>query len=109
MNNETADALRLDDIHELSCAELASLSGLSEAELREMADLGVLRARDLPSTQLMFGAECLVVARSAWRLRHDFELEPHALALVIKFSVRIQELEAELKATRAQLPGGFAD
>jgi MerR HTH family regulatory protein len=106
MQPEIVEAVRMDDIRELSCAELASLSGLSEAELRELVEYGALATLNVESSQLTFTTHCVTIARTAFRLRHDFDLEPHALALVVKFSARVDELEAQIRALRARLPSG---
>jgi len=106
MKHDIVDAIRLDQSGPLSCSELASLSGLSEDEVRELVEYGALDVYVMESTQLTFTSASVTVARTASRLRDDFELETHALALVVKFSTRIDELEAELNALRAKLPRG---
>jgi len=50
-----------------------------------------------------FEARWLVVARTASRLRHDFELDAHGLSVVLSYVERIEALEAELRRLRAQL------
>ena len=50
-----------------------------------------------------FEARWLVVARTASRLRHDFELDPHGVSVVLGYVERIEQLEAELRALRARL------
>jgi chaperone modulatory protein CbpM len=104
MNSERADILWLDEHHEVSISELAESSGLSDAELRELVDYGALVPTDLSSVQWTFSGECVVAVRSACRLRNDFELDSHALALALKYMTRIRELEAQLRDLRAQLP-----
>jgi chaperone modulatory protein CbpM len=104
MNSERADVLWLDEHHEVSFSELAESSGLSEAELRELVDYGALVPTNLRSVQWTFSGDCVFAMRTACRLRNDFELDPHALALALKFIVRIRELEAQLRDLRAQLP-----
>jgi hypothetical protein len=49
--------------------------------------------------------QSITVARTARRLREDFELDPHAVSLLLAYLDRIHELEEELCALRAQLPG----
>ena len=49
-----------------------------------------------------------VVARSARRLRRDFDLDPLAVALVVALLERVRDLEEELRDLRARLPGGGA-
>jgi chaperone modulatory protein CbpM len=88
----------------LRLSELAELAGLTEAELTEWVDCGALApAEGLPG-QWVFGLRSLTVARTARRLRDDFELEPHSVALLLGFMDRIRRLEEELRALQARLP-----
>ncbi len=48
----------------------------------------------------------VVVARTAGRLRREFDLDAHGLAVVMRFLARIEELEAELQALRAGVARG---
>ena len=52
----------------------------------------------------MFSVRSITIARTARRLREDFELPAHGVALLLAYLDRIAELEAELCALRAQLP-----
>ena len=89
----------------LRLSELADLAGLSEAELTELVDCGALApAEGLPG-QWVFGLRSLTVARTARRLREDFELEPHGVALLLAFMDRIRLLEEELRELQARRPG----
>ena len=93
------------DAHcEVSLAELASLSGLAEAELRELVEYGALAPNDPRGAQWTFSGACVVTARAAQRLREDFDLDFNALSLALSFLERIRALESELRALRAQLP-----
>src|SRR5258708_8522488 len=67
--------------YEFSLEELCELSGLSEAELRELVDHGVLAPIDSDARHWTFSADRLVVARSAFPLRRDFALDPHGVPL----------------------------
>ncbi len=97
-------AMWLHERHELLLEELCELSGLSEAELRELVDHGVLAPIDSDARHWTFSADRLVVARSAFRLRRDFDLDPHEVALVVSLLERVHDLEAELRDLRAKLP-----
>jgi chaperone modulatory protein CbpM len=101
----TNDPLRAfwSDEH-LPLAEFADLCGLSEAEVRELVDYGALAPDETGTEQWVFGVRSITVARTARRLREDFELEPHGVALLLAYLERIHDLEAELCALRAQLP-----
>jgi len=101
-------AMWLHERHELALEELCELSGLSETELRELVDYGVLAPIDPDAQHWAFGANRLVVARSARRLRRDFELDTDAVALVVALLERVRDLEEELRDLRARLPGGGA-
>ena len=81
MKVELTEVLWLDEQQELSLAELAALSGLSEAELYELMDYGVLVPVEPGAAPPVFHADCIVIARTACRLRSDFELDAPGLAL----------------------------
>jgi len=102
-------AMWLHEQHELLLEELCELSGLSEAELRELVDYGVLAPIDSHAQHWTFSADRLIVARSARRLRKDFDLDPHGVALAVALLERVHDLEAELRDLRAKLPGGGAE
>ena len=104
MQAEHTEAVWLTEDHELSLAELAELSGLSEAELRELVDYGAVAPIDPDSSPWVFSGKCLLTIRTACRLRISFDLEPHGVALIVSLLERIQELEAQLGSLRAQLP-----
>ena len=102
-------AMWLHEQHELLLEELCELSGLSETELRELVDYGVLAPIDSDAQHWTFSADRLIVARSARRLRKDFDLDPHGVALAVTLLERVRDLEAELRDLRAKLPGGGAE
>jgi hypothetical protein len=104
MQLEQIDAVWLDAHHEYSLAELERCSGLSQAELRELVDYGVLAPTDPQGAEWTFSGEIVVTVQAAGRLRDDLELDPQALALTLTLMGRIRELEAQLRSLRAQLP-----
>jgi hypothetical protein len=104
VKTESAEALWLHGQIEFSLEELCELSGLSEAELRDLVDSGVLAPSDPDAPHWTFSAERLILARSAFRLRKDFELDAHGVALVVTLLERVRDLEAELRSLRALLP-----
>jgi len=95
----------LHEHYEFSLEELCELSGLSEAELRDLVDFGVLAPTDPGARHWTFSADRLVVARSASRLRKDFDLDAQGVALVVTLLDRVRDLEAQLRDLRARLPG----
>jgi hypothetical protein len=95
------DILWLDEQAELTLSELAALARLSEADVLELVEYGVLA----PAHDDVFAAYSVAVARTVRRLRSDFELDVHGAALVLDLLERIRKLEAEVRALRALLPG----
>ena len=101
MSESSNDAMHLDMMAEVTWIELVTASGLPEAELRELVRYGALVPRDPDAPTWTFEARWLVVARTASRIRHDFELDPHAVSVVLSYVERIERLEVELRALRA--------
>ena len=104
MRVEIHEAVWLDERQKFSLAELADLSGLQEAELRQLIDYAALAPVDPDAPEASFGADCLMAARTARRLRHDFDLDAGGLALTLSLLERVRELERQLRALRAQIP-----
>ena len=104
MTSEHPDALWPDERRRLPLADLADLAGLSEAEVLELVDCGALVPADDAAGQWLFGVRSITVARTARRLREDFELEPHGVALLLAFIDRIRDLEEKLRDLQARLP-----
>lgn len=103
MKIESSEAFNLDESGALSFAQLVEQSGLSEADLRELVDCGALAPRDAGAPLWTFSSRCIVTARTARRLRDDFALEDvHTVAIVLRFTQRIESLEQELHRLRAQ-------
>lgn len=102
MKVEYNEVLWLDRHHELSLHDVAELSGLPEAEVLELVEYGAIAPND-PARQL-FAATSVVMARTASRLRRDFELDTHAVALTMALLARVRELEEQLNELRALLP-----
>lgn len=104
MKLEQADVMWLDARCECSIVELARLSGLSEAELRELVDYGALEPINPHEAEWTFSGDIVLSVRAAGRLRDDLELDAQTLALTLTLIKRIRELEAELGDLRARLP-----
>lgn len=104
MKLELTETLWLDKRQTVSLAELAELSGLSESELRQLMEYDALTPADPDVQETTFTADCVVTARTACRLRADFDLEPEGLALVLTLLQRIRDLEEQLRSIDAQRP-----
>jgi chaperone modulatory protein CbpM len=94
----------LDARCEVSFAELAQVSGLTQDELRELVEYGALVPRNPQESQWTFSGEVVVTVQMASRLRASFELDTSALALALAYLEQIRALETELRALRAQFP-----
>jgi chaperone modulatory protein CbpM len=104
VGTDQTEAVWLTEDHEFSLAELTALSGLSEAELRELVAYGVVTPINPDSPSWVFSGTCLLTVRTACRLRISFELAPDGVALMVSLLNRIHELEAQVGSLRAQLP-----
>ena len=104
MNIEFTEALLVEDAGEISLAELAALSGLDEARLRDLVDYGALAPVDPRAASWTFSAQCVVTARTACRLANDFELDAHGLVVALTLLERIRGLEDELRRLQARMP-----
>lgn len=103
MNLEHAEAIWLDERGGITLLELTECSGLTADEVRELVDYGVL-APVAGGAEPLFAPACIAAARTAARLRSDFEVDARGLALALTLIERIQSLEAELRAVTARLP-----
>ena|SRR5690349_568077 len=101
MNIETVEATFLEHSEFITLVELAERSGLSEHELRELHECGVLGEVD--ASAVTFESRSIVVARAAYRLREELALDDtHALAVVLRLVQRIEALQETLRAERAR-------
>jgi len=101
----TDEVLWLDEHRVVSLAELVEVSGLSEAELLELVQVGVIPVREARGATYTFSARVVTVARTACRLRDDLELDTRGLGVVLRLLDRVSELESEITRLRAQFPG----
>lgn len=105
MDIRQTEGFWLHEQYEFTLAELARLAGLTEIELREWVDEGLLTPIDIQASEWRFGADRLAMVRKACRIRRDFELEPQVLALVVQLLDRIHALETEVRELHAKQPG----
>ena len=101
MKIESSTAVLLDEAGVVSFAQLTEQSGLTETEVQVLIDCGALEPRDAAASSWTFSGRCVVTARTARRLRDDFALDDaHAVAVLLRFAQRIEELERELRTRR---------
>jgi chaperone modulatory protein CbpM len=99
------EVLWLDEHRVVSLRELVEISGLGETELLELVHIGALPAQDTAGGGYSFSARVVTVARTACRLRDDFELDTHGLGVALKLLERVHDLEEEIARLRAEMPG----
>jgi len=104
MRVELTELYWLEEQRDVTLAELAELSGFSEAELLELEAGGAIAPVNPDAVPHQFSARCIVATRTAYRLRNDFELDTEGLAVALALLERIGSLESELRELRAQLP-----
>jgi chaperone modulatory protein CbpM len=92
--------------HIMTLDELSELCSLPLPLLEELVGAGAIMPLQPPDAAPRFGAQALTAARTARRLRDDFELDPPALLLALGLLDRVQDLERQLRALRARTPGG---
>ena len=102
--NVEAEVLWLDEHREISLRELVEMSGLREAELLELVHCGAIPAQGQPKAGYRFSARVVTVARTARRLRDDFELDTRGLSVALSLLERVRALEEEIARLRAELP-----
>ena len=103
MTSDLSDALWPDE-RRLALRELADCSGWSEAEITELVEYGALIPAEASAERWVFGIRSITVARTAFRLHKDYELDPHGVAVLLGYIDRIRDLEEQLCALRAKLP-----
>lgn len=99
---DIAEAVALDEQSLVTLDQLVEAAELPAEELRALVDYGALAPVDPAAASWTFTASWVVVARTAGRLRRDFELDAHSLSVVLRYVQRVEALEAELRALRAR-------
>jgi chaperone modulatory protein CbpM len=98
------EVLWLDEHRVVSLAELVEVSGLTESELLELVHTGAIPVRESRDAVYTFSARVVTVARTARRLRNDFELDTRGLGVALRLLERVSDLESEIARLRAELP-----
>jgi chaperone modulatory protein CbpM len=98
MRIHVTDAIWLNEFDVCSIEHLAELSGMSLSEMRELVESGVLRPAQDEVEPASFSMQEVSTVIAARRLRDDFELDSHGLAIALLLLRRIRELEVELHA-----------
>jgi chaperone modulatory protein CbpM len=105
MQSTILDAVWLNESGSCTMVHLAEVSGLNSTELQTLVDTGTLKPLAETGDSAVFSSGALQAARTARRLRDDFELNPDGLALAMRLLERVEVLERELERLRAGMTG----
>ncbi len=103
MNTDTTQWIILDDSSVCSAQHLIEVSGLSHAELERLIEAGTIVPVEQNAPPVTFSLRYVAIASTARRLRDDFELDVNGMVLALTLLRRIDEMEEQLAAARAQL------
>jgi chaperone modulatory protein CbpM len=101
MKIDVADSIWLKDTDLYSSEQLAEISGLSMEEIADLIECGIITPVDAFVQSKNFQLRAVIIARTARRLRDDFQLDRYGMALALALLRRIDALEAELEAARS--------
>lgn len=102
MKIKHAEMLWLDEGGVYSASNIVEISGLSSEELDELVGIGVMGPIDRNAETMTFQMRHVVIANTARRLKNDFDLDLHGMALAMTLMQRIDELKNELLLARAR-------
>lgn len=105
MSTQSVQVTWLDSRVTLTAAELSSTCGMSPEQLAELVEYGALAPLDKSEAEPHFSGACVAPLRKAARLYRDFDLDLFAVAMLLGYLNRIDELEREVHTLRAHLPG----
>lgn len=105
MTVQRIESIWLNDIELCRIDHLAEVSGLSVDEIEDLVETGVIVPANPTAKPQYFQLRYVVTVNTARRLRDDFQLDRHGLALALRLLRRIEELETELAAAYAKQGG----
>lgn len=102
MNTLTTEASWISGSSICSLEDMAAASGLAIDEVMDLVDCGVITPLERQPQATLFQLDCLITLKTARRLRDDFQLDRHGVALALTLLRRLDALDAELKAAQAR-------
>ncbi|MBS1157814.1 MAG: hypothetical protein H6R15_233 [Proteobacteria bacterium] len=103
MNEQQSETNWLDSDNLYPLEYLAEISGLSIEEIDDLVSIGLIAPSAATAERPVFQLCHVLTVKKARRLRDDFQLNHHGVALALTLIRRIDELQAELTALRAGL------
>jgi hypothetical protein len=105
MVTEASDWYSHDVHHRIGAAELAQMAEVSVAELDQLvADGALVPLSAEAGAGRQFSAACVSALREALRLRELHHLDRPVLGLLLRYLLRIAQLEQQLRSPHAQPP-----
>lgn len=104
MGRQGPELAWLDARETVTVTELARACALSAEELDELVEYGALVPVVTQSPQSTFSAQWVMPLREAGKLRRDYDLDLFAVALLLDYLHRIDELESQLRSLQAHVP-----
>lgn len=101
MKLQVTDCIWLHGTEVCQIEHLAEVSGLAIDEIEDLIEIGVISPVERNAQPVSFRLQHVLTVKTARRLRDDFQLDRHGVALALTLLQRIEELEAELNALRA--------
>src|SRR4051795_13203374 len=102
MRIQVTDAVWLNESDVCSIEHFAELSGMPLAEMQDLVESGAIRPTQENVEPASFAVQEVSIVIAARRLRDDFELDRHGLAVALSLLRRIRALETELRTVEAR-------
>jgi chaperone modulatory protein CbpM len=93
-----------DNCNPVPLSELAGSCGMSEVDLDELVDYSALVPIDLAQSERVFSSRWVAPLQAARKLQVDFDLDIFTVAIVLGNLCRIDALERQVHALKAQMP-----
>jgi chaperone modulatory protein CbpM len=100
MNRQLDESSRQDGGEPYPLEYLAEVSGLSIEEIEDLVAIGVITPSATPAQPRIFRLCHVLTVKKARRLRDDFQLDYHGVALALTLLRHIDELRAEVRVLR---------
>lgn len=102
MKQQAPEWTWLDTRETVTFSQLSEACCLSATELKDLVEYGALTPLLIEREAQVFSASWVSPLRTASKLRRDYDLELFSVAMLVDYLSRIETLERELQAVRAQ-------
>jgi chaperone modulatory protein CbpM len=103
MGRQGPELAWLDARETVTVTELSRACALSPDELGELVEYGALVPVIAQPPETTFSAEWVMPLREAGKLRRDYDLDLFAVALLLDYLHRIDDLEDQLRSLQAHV------